>query len=190
MVAAVLLLLLLPLIVVIAVAVAWSTRGGVVYRQPRVGRDGVVFTLLKFRTMHVGTTTPGSLTVGADDRITRVGRWLRGSKLDELPQLVNVLMGDMALVGPRPEVPEHVVRSPEQDLLLHFRPGLTDPASLAFHRREAQLLAAAADPVKLYRGEVLPAKLRLSAEYARSRSGWSDVRVLLRTGLHLVGRGG
>jgi lipopolysaccharide/colanic/teichoic acid biosynthesis glycosyltransferase len=121
------------------------------------------------------------LTVGEDSRITRVGRRLRHSRLDELPQLLNVLAGDMSLVGPRPELPEFVAGyTVEQRALLRSRPGITDPASLRF-RDEAALLAAAVDPVRFYRQEILPEKLRTSLEYSRSATTWSDCRILWQT---------
>lgn len=175
------LLALSPLLLAIAVAVRRGSPGPVLYRQQRVGRHGEPFALLKFRTMRVGADREGLLTVGDDTRITRSGSFLRRHKLDELPQLVNVVRGDMSLVGARPELPTFVLAGvPDQELVLRTRPGLTDPASLAF-TGEADVLARADDPAEHYRRHVLPAKLALSADYARRRTAGSDVGVLLRT---------
>lgn len=187
-VTAVVTVLLSPLLLVVAVAVRLSSRGPVLYRQVRVGRGGRPFTLLKFRTMHVGADRASRLTLGGHDpRTTSVGRVLRRTKMDELPQLWNVLRGDMALVGPRPDVPEYVDPSvPDQAVVLRHRPGLTDPASLAF-RHEADLLATAPDPDAFYRDQVLPTKLRLSASYLEHRSLRGDLGVLVRTVAVLAG---
>lgn len=182
--AALLLVALAPVLVVVGVLVATTSAGPCLFRQERVGKDGRVFTLLKFRTMTATTQGGSLLTVGDDARVTRVGRPLRRYRLDELPQLINVLRGDMALVGPRPEVPAYV----DERLtaaLLDRRPGITDPASLAY-REEAAVLAHQADPEAYYRQVLLPAKVQLSAEYARHRTCWSDLRVLLRTARCLV----
>lgn len=174
------LLLLSPLLLLVAVWVKLDSPGPALFRQTRVGRFGVPFIIHKFRTMRV---EPGSaITVGADPRITRVGRLLRASKLDELPQLWDVLRGAMSLVGPRPELPRYVEFYPAEmrERVLSVRPGVTDPASLAFSH-EAELLAAAADPEREYREVILPAKLRLSADYAASASLATDVGLILRT---------
>lgn len=171
------LLLLAPLLLAVAVWIRLDSPGPVLFRQTRVGRFGVPFTIHKFRTMRV---EPGAaITVGEDPRITRSGRFLRASKLDELPQLWDVLRGAMSLVGPRPELPRYVELYPKdlREQVLSVRPGITDPASLAFSH-EAELLAAAADPEREYREVVLPAKLKLSAEYA--------ARANLATDLHLI----
>jgi lipopolysaccharide/colanic/teichoic acid biosynthesis glycosyltransferase len=186
LIAAVALVVLAPVLLLVAVLVRTTSRGPVLYGQSRLGRDGATFTLLKFRTMRVGAEAHGRLTVGADDRITGVGRFLRGHRLDELPQLVNVLRGDMALVGARPEVPEFVMPDLQaQRDVLRQRPGLTDPASLAY-RHEAELLAAQPDPEAYYRSVLLPAKVQLSGDYARVRTLRSDLVVLLRTAACLV----
>ena len=178
--AAVGLVLLAPLLLGAALWVKLDSPGPVLFRQTRVGRFGVPFTIHKFRTMRVG---PGAaITVGADPRITRSGHFLRQTKLDELPQLWDVLRGAMSLVGPRPELPRYVELYPA-DLraqVLAVRPGITDPASLAFSH-EAELLAAAADPEREYREVVLPAKLRLSADYAAHASLATDLRLILAT---------
>lgn len=174
------LLLLAPLFLAVSVWVKLDSPGPVLFRQTRVGRFGVPFTIHKFRTMRV---EPGSaITVGEDPRITRSGRFLRASKLDELPQLWDVLRGAMSLVGPRPELPRYVELYPAdlRERVLSVRPGITDPASLAFSH-EAELLAAAADPEREYREVVLPAKLSLSAEYASRASVATDLRLILAT---------
>lgn len=176
------------MLALVVIAIRCSSRGPAIYRQTRVGRGGRPFTLLKFRTMKVGADRDDQLTVGdADLRTTVVGRLLRRTKLDELPQLANVATGTMSLVGPRPEVPRYVDPSrPHQAEVLHHRPGLTDPASLAF-RNEVQLLEQAADPERFYLDVLLPAKLELSAVYLRRRSLQTDLGMLLRTVGVLVG---
>lgn len=174
------LLLLAPLLLLVALWVKFDSPGPALFRQTRVGRFGEPFTIHKFRTMRV---EPGAaITVGADPRITRSGALLRASKLDELPQLWDVLRGAMSLVGPRPELPKYVVLYPAdlRDQVLAVRPGITDPASLAFSH-EAELLAAAADPEREYREVILPAKLKLSADYAAQASLATDLQLILRT---------
>lgn len=174
------LLLLLPVLLSIATWVRLDSPGPALFRQTRVGRFGRPFTIHKFRTMRV---EPGAaITVGADPRITRAGVWLRASKLDELPQLWDVLRGAMSLVGPRPELPRYVEGYPPElrERVLSVRPGITDPASLAFSD-EAERLAAAADPEREYREVVLPAKLRLSAEYAARANLVTDLHLILAT---------
>jgi lipopolysaccharide/colanic/teichoic acid biosynthesis glycosyltransferase len=152
------------------------------FRQTRVGRGFRHFRIMKFRTMvNDAERLGGPLSVGADPRITRVGRALRRLKLDELPQLLNVLAGDMSLVGPRPEVPEYVERfRDEYEEILSIRPGLTDLASLKY-RDESALLAAAADPAAEYVRVILPDKIRLGREYVRRASVMLDVSIILRT---------
>ncbi len=179
------LLLLSPLLLAAAVWVRLDSPGPVLFRQRRVGRFGVPFTIHKFRTMRV---EPGAaITVGEDPRITRSGRVLRQTKLDELPQLWDVLRGAMSLVGPRPELPRYVELYPEalKHAVLAVRPGITDPASLAYSH-EADLLAAAADPEREYRDVILPAKLRLSADYAARASLASDLKLIGRTLLRVL----
>jgi lipopolysaccharide/colanic/teichoic acid biosynthesis glycosyltransferase len=183
------LLFALPLLALIAIAIRLDSHGLLLFRQQRVGRRGVPFEILKLRTMVVRPTADLSLTVGDDPRITRVGRWLRRSRLDELPQLVNVLRGEMALVGPRPEVPRYMARvSPAlRELVLAVRPGITDPSSLA-HLDEAAELAAAADAEQHYVQVILPRKLQLAAAYAGRASVWSDLGVIAATLRRLLRR--
>ncbi|MFG6447176.1 sugar transferase [Roseateles sp. BYS180W] len=175
------LLALAPLLLVVAVWIKLDSRGPVMFRQERVGRFGRPFFIHKFRSMRVDNAGL-QITVGADDRITRSGRFLRASKIDELPQLWDVLRGAMSLVGPRPEVPRYVALYPAElrALVLSVRPGITDPASLAF-RHESELLARAADPEREYIEVVMPAKLQLSADYVRQAGLRTDARLIWAT---------
>ncbi|MBA1443575.1 MAG: sugar transferase [Gammaproteobacteria bacterium] len=177
------LLLLLPLMAVIALWVRFDSPGPVLFRQQRVGRGGVSFALLKFRSMRVDAEKLGpKVTVGADPRITRSGQFLRKSKLDELPQLFNVVMGQMSLVGPRPEVPEYVAHYPPEihDKVLSVPPGITGLASIEF-RNENAMLEGADDPVATYLNEIMPIKLDYYVRYVEQRSLWLDVKIILRT---------
>ncbi|WP_374586255.1 sugar transferase [Ideonella dechloratans] len=174
-------LLALPGLLV-ALAIQLDSPGPVFFRQERVGRGGRLFRIHKFRTMHVDAERHGQLTVGTDARITRVGAFLRAHRLDELPQLIDVVQGTMSLVGPRPEVPRYVAHYPAalKDVVLSVRPGITDPASLRFRNESAQL-AAAADPEREYIDVILPAKLACAADYAAHASLWTDLGVVLRS---------
>ncbi|MBB3282890.1 Sugar transferase involved in LPS biosynthesis (colanic, teichoic acid) [Mitsuaria sp. PDC51] len=177
------LLLLSPLLLAVAVWVKLDSPGPVMFRQERVGRFGATFRIHKFRTMRVDAPRLGpQITIGDDARITRSGRWLRASKVDELPQLWDVLRGAMSLVGPRPEVPRYVALYPAElrELVLSVRPGITDPASLSF-RNESELLARAEDPEREYVEVVMPMKLRLAADYVRNASLGGDIRLILAT---------
>ena len=172
----------LPMLAV-AAWIRLDSPGPVFFRQERVGRHGKVFRIHKFRTMTVDAEQRGPLlTVGADARVTRVGRVLRANRLDELPQFFDVLAGDMSLVGPRPDVPRYVDRWPPalRERVLSVRPGITDPASLKF-RDEATLLAQAADPEREYMDVILPRKLALAADYADHASLWTDLAVIGRS---------
>ena len=181
------LLILSPVIAAIAVAVRLSSPGPVLFRQVRVGLGGKDFTMLKFRTMSVQAgSEAGNFDAGDTSRITRVGRYLRAMKLDELPQLWNVVRGDMSLVGPRPEVRKWVEAAPECWAIVHsVKPGITDPAAILY-RDEETILAGAPDPEELYREQVLPRKLDLYAEYVRTRTFWGDLKILGRTAVALV----
>ena len=184
--AAAALLLLSPLLLFTALAIKLDSRGPVFFRQERVGRYGEPFVVHKFRTMHAGA--PGlQITIGDDPRITRVGRFLRRTRIDELPQFIDVLQGTMSLVGPRPEVPRYVAFYPPhlRERALAVRPGITDPASLAFID-EGALLARAADPEREYIEVILPQKLRQAADYAEHATLWTDLGVLWRTALRLA----
>jgi lipopolysaccharide/colanic/teichoic acid biosynthesis glycosyltransferase len=174
---------LAPLLFAVAAAVRISSPGPVIFAQRRVGRNFHPFQIYKFRTMYVDAPARGGqLTVGTSDpRITPVGRFLRGTKLDELPQLWNVLQGDMSLVGPRPEVPKYVeMFRGDYAEILRVRPGITDPASLKY-RREADQLASAGDPEAEYVERILPDKIAISKHYLRTSSLLADAGILLRT---------
>ncbi len=179
--AAVALVLLSPLLLLVALAVKLDSPGPVFFRQERVGRHGVPFRIHKFRTMREGAGGL-PLTVGADPRITRAGAFLRRTRLDELPQLIDVLQGTMSLVGPRPEVPRYVALYPPalRERALAVRPGITDPASLD-HIDEGEQLARAADPEREYVEVILPRKVKQAADYAERATLASDVVVIART---------
>lgn len=170
-----------PLIVGAAALVKLSSPGPAIFRHARVGRGGQPFELLKLRTMRVGEPGP-QITAGGDPRVTPVGRMLRRAKIDELPQLLNVIRGDLSLVGPRPEVARYVALYPpaDREILLQFRPGITDPATVRF-RDEEEELARSPDPEAAYVREVLPTKVRMYREYLEGASIGSDVRVLVDT---------
>ncbi len=184
-VAAIGLIILSPLLVVAAVLVAMSSPGGVFFRGQRVGKDGRLFHILKFRTMveNAAQVGPGVTTAG-DPRITRVGQWLRRTKIDELPQLWNVVRGEMSLIGPRPEDPRYVaLYTKDQRHILSVRPGITSPASIQFRHEEALLLAG---DIETYIKHLMPAKIQLDLEYLDRRTFWSDLVVLLDTVLKLL----
>ncbi|WP_286741955.1 sugar transferase [Aquabacterium sp. UBA2148] len=184
------LLLLAPLLLLIAALVKLDSPGPVMFRQERVGRFGQPFLIHKFRTMRHEPAGQGlQITVGADRRITRVGGFLRASKLDELPQLLDVWLGDMSLVGPRPEVPRYVAHYPAdvREKVLSVRPGITDIASIEY-RDESAVLARAVDPERAYIDEVLPHKLALAARYVERSSLWLDVWLIWRTVVAIVRR--
>jgi lipopolysaccharide/colanic/teichoic acid biosynthesis glycosyltransferase len=177
------LIVLAPLLAVVAVLIMSDSPGPVFFRQKRVGRHGELFRIHKFRTMRHEPLQNGlSITVGADPRVTRIGAVLRRYKLDELPQLIDVLRGSMSLVGPRPEVPEYVAHYSDQDrkIVLSVRPGITDHASLEFSD-ESLLLAGAADPQRLYIEMILPKKLRLYRAYVQMRTMTGDIGIILKT---------
>ncbi|MGN6179866.1 MAG: sugar transferase [Mucilaginibacter sp.] len=174
--------ILLPLLPVIALIIVADTPGGVFFKQNRVGKNRRVFLLYKFRTMYVNAERSGQLTVGHhDNRITATGYWLRKYKLDELPQLFNILVGDMSFVGPRPEVEKYVNNySSEQLRVLDVRPGLTDWSSLEFFN-ESALLATSQQPEKYYINKILPMKISRSLVYINQRSFTKDLRVIFIT---------
>ncbi|MEM1217798.1 MAG: sugar transferase [Bacteroidota bacterium] len=181
MLAAVALLMLSPLLFVLGAWVGLSSKGGIFYRQERVGRYGKPFQLIKFRSMRPASDQQGLLTVGKDQRITPVGHILRKYKLDELPQLWNIIKGEMSIVGPRPEVQKYVdYYSAQQRKVLELRPGLTDYASLEYFE-EARLLAASSDPEKTYINEVMPAKLALNLRYLAEQSPLTDMKIIGQT---------
>jgi len=176
------LLLLSPVFGMLALAVKLSDGGSVLFWQPRVGQDGRLFRIIKFRSMVAKAETKGpSITADGDRRITRFGRFLRKTKLDELPQLWNVWRGEMSLVGPRPEVPQYVAAySPSQRRVLRLKPGITDLATLAF-RNEEELLRAAPDAERFYREYCLPHKIELNLAYAERANLRQDAWIILQT---------
>lgn len=174
-------LILLPLFLIVGIAIKIEDAGPVFYRQERVGYRGKHFRIWKFRTMVVDADKYGLLTVGQDSRITKVGYWLRKTKIDELPQLFNVIAGEMSLVGPRPEVPVYVaLYNTDQKKVLDLVPGITDPASIRF-KNENELLAEAADAEQIYILKILPAKITMNLEYGARAGLWSDLMVILET---------
>lgn len=176
------LVILSPLFLILAIAIARDSKGPVFFKQTRVGRNGVPFKIYKFRTMVEDAEARGmQLTVGDDSRITNVGTFLRKTKIDELPQLINVFKGEMSFVGPRPEVPKYVgLYTEDQRQVLMVRPGITDLASIEY-RNESELLATADNPEKVYIEEVMPRKIELNKEYIRNMSLVSDMRIILKT---------
>jgi lipopolysaccharide/colanic/teichoic acid biosynthesis glycosyltransferase len=178
-VAGTLLVVLSPMLLLVGLAVSATSRGGPLYCARRVGVGGRQFVVLKFRSMRLDSNGP-AVTAAGDARITKVGRWLRRTKIDELPQLVNVVLGTMSLVGPRPEDPRYVEQyTTAQREIFRWRPGLTSPASIAY-RHEESMLADAPDLAKAY-GEIMNTKLAIDLEYFRNSSLRSDLAVLLRT---------
>lgn len=180
-------ILLIPLFVVIWILVISESTGGGFYRQQRVGKNGKDFGLLKFRTMHTGSDKKGLLTVGGrDPRVTRVGFYLRKYKLDELPQLFNVLTGEMSLVGPRPEVRKYVnLYNTSQLRVLDIKPGITDYASIEFSN-ENEILGRAANPETIYIEEIMPKKLELNLKYIAEQSMWTDLKIIFRTVIKIL----
>ena len=182
------LIVLLPLLLVVATAIKLDSSGPVFFRQWRVGRRFRRFGIYKFRTMIDDALDRGlPITVGRDSRITRVGKILRKTKIDELPQLLNVLKGDMSLVGPRPEVPRYVeLFRPDYEHILKVRPGLTDLASLKYSD-EASILGQSANPERDYVARLLPDKIRLAKEYIQRSSLLFDVKLIVETIIKLFG---
>lgn len=182
LVSLILLVLLSPVFLAISLLVIFDSRGGVFYKQIRVGQFGKDFKLFKFRTMRPDSDKKGLLTVGArDNRITKVGYYLRKFKLDELPQLLNVLGGSMSLVGPRPEVRKYVdLYTEEQAKVLNVKPGITDYASIEYIN-ENDVLANSSDPEKTYIEEIMPAKLELNQIYIKNPGLVQDLRILVLT---------
>jgi lipopolysaccharide/colanic/teichoic acid biosynthesis glycosyltransferase len=182
------LVLLLPVLAVVAVIIKLDSPGPIFFRQERVGRGGRSFRIFKFRSMVEGAARDGTaLTVRADTRITRAGKLLRRSKLDELPQLINVLAGDMSLVGPRPEVADFMkFYAPDQRaIILSMRPGITDYGAILF-RDESSLLDRERDPIDVYRREIMPVKFAYYERYSREIGVLNDLRIILATMLLLV----
>jgi lipopolysaccharide/colanic/teichoic acid biosynthesis glycosyltransferase len=179
------LILASPLFLVVGLLIKAEDGGSVFFQHERIGRYGRPFLMWKFRTMVPNARMIGpELTLAGDQRITPIGRWLRRQKFDELPQLFNVLVGEMTLVGPRPEVPKYVAMyTPEQRIVLELAPGITDEASIAY-ADEGALLANAADPERLYIDQIIPDKIRINLEYARQATFVQDVRIIVATVRH------
>jgi lipopolysaccharide/colanic/teichoic acid biosynthesis glycosyltransferase len=179
---AVLVLVLLPLGIVVSILIVLDDFGSPFFIQQRVGLNGKNFGLLKFRSMRKNAESKGQLTVGMkDNRITRSGYFIRKYKIDELPQLVNVFLGEMSVVGPRPEVPKYVLLyNEEQQNVLSIKPGITDFASIEYVR-ENELLSASSNPEKTYIEEIMPAKLALNLKYVREQSFLTDMKIILQT---------
>lgn len=174
--------ILLPAFVIIGITIVAESGSPVFFRQCRIGRFGQPFLIFKFRTMGQNAERGAHLTLSDDFRITKVGRWLRDRKLDELPQLLNVVRGDMSLVGPRPELPEYVAHYPAADKakILSVRPGMTDGAAIHF-RKESERLRAEEDWERVYLNEILPSKLAFYSAYVDEASLIGDVKLILRT---------
>lgn len=172
----------LPFGLLIAICIVLDSRGKVIYKQSRVGRDNVDFQLYKFRTMCPGADKSSQITIGADDvRITKVGSFLRKYKIDEFPQFLNILKGEMSIVGPRPEVRKYVdMYTPEQMRVLSVRPGLTDYASIRYVN-ENELLAESENPEQTYIQEIMPDKLMLNLKYVDEQSPWVDLKIVWQT---------
>lgn len=175
------LILLSPFMIIIAILIKLDSKGPVFFKQVRVTKNGREFKIFKYRTMRVGSDKYSQITVGKDSRITKVGDFLRKYKLDEIPQLINVLIGDMSLVGPRPEVPKYVaLYTEEQREILKVRAGITDYASIEFSN-ENDILANEADPEKAYIEKIMPRKIELNKKYLSEISVMTDIKIILLT---------
>lgn len=175
------LIILLPFMLIIAIFIKLDSKGPVFFKQVRVTKNGREFKIFKYRTMKIGSDKYSQITVGKDDRITKIGMFLRKYKLDEIPQLINVLLGDMSLVGPRPEVPKYVALYTEgQKEILKVRAGITDYASIEFSD-ENDLLASEADPEKAYIEKIMPKKIELNKKYLSEISMLTDIKIILLT---------
>lgn len=175
-------LILSPLLIFIGLWVGLSSKGGVFYKQIRVGKNNKDFKLYKFRSMRVNSDKQGLLTVGSkDSRITKAGYFIRKYKIDELPQLINVLKGDMSFVGPRPEVRRYVdLYSEEQMKVLSVRPGITDPASIKY-RNENDILSSESNPEQYYIQHIMPDKLKINIDYINTRTFFKDIKIIFQT---------
>ncbi len=176
------LIFLFPLFLIISITILFDSKGNIFYKQNRVGKEGQLFNLYKFRTMHTGADKKGLLTIGEKDaRITKIGFLLRKYKIDELPQLFNVLRGDMSLVGPRPEVEKYTdLYNAEQRKVLSVKPGITDYASIEYSK-ENEILSKENNPEQAYIERIMPAKLNLNLKYIRERNFGTDMKIILLT---------
>ncbi len=183
------LLVLSPVFLILAIWIKLDSNGPVFYRQVRVGRHNKDFRIFKFRSMRVGSDKKGLITVGGrDPRVTRSGYYIRKYKLDEFPQLINVFIGDMSLVGPRPEVRKYVdLYTPEQMHVLDVRPGVTSLASIRY-RNENDILAASEDPDRCYIEKVMPDKLAIDLEYVANHSFWYDITLIFKTFWEIISK--
>ena len=175
-------LLTAPFFLLVAIIIKLSSKGPIFFRQTRIRKGGVEFKIIKFRTMIVDAEKfGGQITPCNDPRITTIGKLLRKTKLDELPQLINVLLGEMSFVGPRPEVPHYVnLYTPDQQKVIDLVPGITDPASIKYSN-EGEILAASSDPEKAYIDSIMPEKIRMNLEYAAKANIFTDMGVILKT---------
>lgn len=178
----VILLFFLPIGLIISLLIVLTSPGGVFYRQERIGKSGIPFLIMKFRSMRTDSDVKGKLTVGMrDPRITSIGYFIRKYKLDEFPQFINVLKGDMSVVGPRPEVQEYVnLYNDDQRKVLYVKPGITDYASL-YYFKENELLAQSINPQKTYIEEIMPAKLKLNEKYLENPTVFHDLKIIFKT---------
>ncbi|WP_338948939.1 sugar transferase [Fusobacterium nucleatum] len=175
------LIILLPFMLIIAILIKFDSKGTVFFKQIRITKGGKEFKIFKYRTMKVGSDKYSQITVGKDERITKIGSFLRKYKLDEIPQLINVLIGDMSLVGPRPEVPKYVaLYTDEQKEILKVRAGITDYASIEFSN-ENDLLALEKDSEKAYIEKIMPKKIELNKKYLSEISVLTDIKIILLT---------
>jgi len=175
-------LFLIPLFLVVSFLIVIGSKGGVIYKQSRVGKNNRDFFIYKFRSMHINSEKSGLITTGSkDDRVTRIGHFLRKYKLDELPQLFNIFKGEMSIVGPRPEVRKYVDFYTDLQLhVLSVRPGLTDYASLVY-MNEGELLGKHKDPEKFYVEEIMPEKLALNLKYLEDKNLKTDLQIIIKT---------
>jgi lipopolysaccharide/colanic/teichoic acid biosynthesis glycosyltransferase len=181
------LLLFLPFGLIISILILLESRGGIFYKQERIGKNGVPFKLMKFRSMRTDAEKSGKLTVGMRDaRITRIGYFIRKFKLDEFPQFINVLKGEMSIVGPRPDVQEYVnLYSEEEQKILKVKPGITDYASLEYFE-ESELLAKSSNPEETYIKEIMPAKLKLNQKYLANPTLGHDIKIIFLTAKRIL----
>lgn len=187
-VSSVILLIFLPFGIIISIFIVTGSRGGIFYRQQRVGKNGIEFGLLKFRTMKPNSDKLGQLTVGMrDPRITKIGYFLRKTKLDEFPQFLNVIRGEMSIVGPRPEVQEYVdLYSEVQRRILNIKPGITDYASLEYFE-ENRILGESKNPRETYIHEIMPTKLLLNEKYLANPTVGHDIQIMWKTFCRMIG---
>ena len=175
------LLILSPVLILIALVISIDSKGGAFYKQERIGKNNKPFKLLKFRSMRRSSDRGSKITIGKDPRITKIGAFIRQYKIDELPQLINIVKGDMSVVGPRPEVKQYVnLYSDEQLKVLAVKPGLTDFASIAYFN-EQELLGKAEDPHEMYVETIMPQKLKLNLEYIEKKNFKTDLLIIVRT---------